>query len=180
MAIIVTPVAGFTTWDGIRHIAHGIVDDTVVTVHIHQEFVACIGIGHIGGVGDASTCVHAILSDALRPFLTRGTTLTVYHHIVGTTQQHFCLAVAIPVVGDDIQLMTTTADHIGTNVYPPQQCTIQLIRINAVVGSVGAAYVVSSVIQRTSSLEDDFHLTVTVEVGNLGIVGNISVGDVFP
>ena len=179
MSVTVAPIAGFTTGQRIRHISDGVVDDTVVAIHIHKKFIARIGVGHVGGVGDTATCVHTILAYALRPFLTGSATLAMNHHVVGATQQHLGLAVAIPVVGDDVELVAASADHIGTGIYPPEQRTIHLVGVDAVVGSIAAADIVGGIVHRAAALDDDFHLAVAIEVGDLTVIGDVGVGDVF-
>ena len=52
VSITVTPVAGVASGQGIRHVSDGIIDNTMVAIHINEEFVACIGIGHVGFMGD--------------------------------------------------------------------------------------------------------------------------------
>ena len=52
VSVTVAPVAGAATCQGVGHVPHSVVNDAVVAIHIDKEFVACIGISHIGFVGD--------------------------------------------------------------------------------------------------------------------------------
>ena len=100
----------------------------------------------------------------------------MYNHIVGTTQQHFGTTITIPVIGYNVQFVATTTDHVGTYIDPPHQRTIQFVAVDAVVATIGATRVVRCIIVGTAALQDDFHLTVTIQVCHFGIVGNVRGG----
>ncbi len=56
------------------------------------------------------------------------------NHIVGTTQQHLGLTVAIPVVTYSVVLLIRTGYHVRTEVYPPQTLTLDVVTLQTVVG----------------------------------------------
>ena len=178
VAVAVAPVAGFATGKGILHRSHCIVDDAVVAIHIYKVFATGVGVCHIGGVAHAAAGVHALGAYALGVFGARTAALAVHHHVVGTTEKHLGLAVAVPVVGYEVELMAAAAHHIGTGVDPPQQGAVELVGVETVVGSIGAAHIQVVGILGADALDDNLHLTIAVEVGHLGIIGGVGVGDV--
>ena len=74
--------------------------------------------------------------------------------------------------------MTTTADHVGTGINPPEQRTIEFVGVDAVVSPIGSTHIQVGVILCAATFDDDFHLAVTIQVGHLTVVGYVGIGDI--
>ena len=71
VTIGVAPVTGIATrkWIGVRQFI--VKNYTRATIHINKVFITCVCVGHVGGMGNASTRVHTLDAYALELFITR-------------------------------------------------------------------------------------------------------------
>ena len=89
----------------------------------------------------------------------------VQHRTVGSTHHTFCLAIAIPVVGGNIDLIVLEVAHIAATVDPPQAFATHLVCLDDGVAIVGTGIAVVK-------LDNQLQFTVTVQIGSCGIIGH--------
>ena len=125
------------------------------TVQIEQELVAHTGIFVARGI-----IVHITDGDIVP-------CRCVDIHIVGATQQHFGLAIHIPVIGHRIPLLIRACHHVRSKVYPPKTRTIKFNDFNPmesrfIIGIIHATSVVT--------LAHKLHLTIAIHIGSHAVI----------
>ena len=96
------------------------------------------------------------------------------NHIVGTAQQDFSLAVAVPVVAHSIVLFVRTAHHVRTKVDIPQSVTLDVVTFQQVeVSSVYRTEIVNI------TFHDKFAHAVAVNIGQCDVVDGVPARNVI-
>ncbi len=99
---------------------------------------------------------------------------SVYDGTVSGTQHCFSLTVAVPVEGHDVVLVVLEVGHVRSEVYPPQLLAVELIHLDdGILTVVAGGQIALGGIAVVVELEEDFHLTVAVNIGAARIVGHV-------
>ena len=94
------------------------------------------------------------------------------NHVVGTTHQGLSLAVLVPVVQDEVELLVRTGHQVRTHVNPPQTGAVHLVALVQVeVGGVARCIQVATVV---TALDHKFKLSVAVDISHRAIVQAIA------
>ena len=98
------------------------------------------------------------------------------NHIVGTAHQCLGLAVTVPVIEDEVELLVRTCHEVRTHVNPPQARTVHLVTLMQVkVGLIAFGIEISAVV---ATLHHELHLAITVNVGNGTVVERVAARDI--
>ena len=92
---------------------------------------------------------------------------------IGGLDHHFGKSVAIEVIDDERHIMCATA-YVDTHVDAPKQSTVKPIAIEECQARIAIMRVVVSI--RRIPFEEDFVLSVAIDITHRGIVGRIGVG----
>ena len=98
----------------------------------------------------------------------------VNHRAVGSTEHCFGLAVAVPVIGDDVVLVVLEVGHIRAEVNPPKFGTIELVDLDdGIFALIAAGQIALCGIVAVVKLEQNLQLAVAVDIGATGVIGNV-------
>ena len=122
------------------------------------------------------TVVNEPLSRLCRAVVLRGITNGnalsvggVDNGTIGSSHHTLCLAIQVPVVSRDVNLVVLKVTHIPSAVDPPQSLASELIGFDDGIGGIAGV--------RMVELHDELQLSVTIEVSRRGIVGNEGAGE---
>lgn len=147
------------------------------TVHIYEELVAFVDEGAGGliaaGVdGETGAVVLGGVADDCG-----GAIGVVDDGTVGSTHDALGTSVLIPVEGSDVDFVALEVDHVWSAVDPPEFVASEVVGLDDVEGlEAGSLDGAAGMEVAVDELDDEFHLSVAIEVGYGGIVGFEGVG----
>ena len=133
-----------------------------LTVEIEQVLLAHT---HVLGAVAVETGLHVADVDGLAGG-------GVDNHVVGTAHDGLGLAVLVPVVKNQVELLVRAGHEVGPHVNPPQTGAVHLValmqvKLRLVAGLTQVAAIVTA-------LDDELHLSVTVDIGHRAVVERIA------
>ena len=161
VAVAVAPCGaevGLASLESGQRIGQFLIDLAGQAVEIEQIFGAGVGEGH--GRGAHKVVAHGV----------RGAVGHVDDHGIGSAQDALGTAVAVPVVGGDVDFVALEVGHVGAAVYPPELGAVERVALDDVeLGAVGR--IAGCGVGDVAELDEQLHAAVAVEVGYGGVVG---------
>ena len=163
----------FSIFESLQRIFFTFVWLTCNTVHIYKVF-STITHKPLSALGAATIILRSVAYNICR------TISTMDSSAVSSTHHNFCLAVTIPVVGNDILLIVLEVTHIRSAVYPPQTGAIKLQCLeDAIFALVAFLRISCSSFVCVVKLHQHIELAIAIEVGTASIVRNQCTLDSF-
>ena len=170
MAVAVAPSLvniSLAAFQKLQRIRQALIGLTRLTVHIYKV-LTCSNHKPVGAATRSSTYIGR--------GITHGICCAIGHvddRSVTGTHHHLGTAIAVPVVAHNILLVVLEVTHIRAAVHPPQTGAVHLQTLeNRVLTLIATLRVAGVHLAQVVKLHQNLQLTIAVNVGTAGIIGN--------